>query len=185
MQQIIKLAIALVMLGSIGAAHAQVTAYIDSSDPDYPYLVIEGSNQADDVQVVGSKAQGLSVLSDSKLIFCSEGQPIQTIEFYGLNGDDRFENMTDVAVMAEGNSGNDTLIGGSSSDVLSGGPGRDNLFGQVGDDLIFGDAGNDKIIGGLGQDQLFAGTGEDQVIGDEDDIVATVAVGADFMMFAD
>ncbi len=55
-------------------------------------------------------------------------------------------------LVAHGEAGNDTLIGGSSGDDLNGGSGNDNLFGGSNDDYLAGDAGSDNLWGGAGSD---------------------------------
>ena len=68
-------------------------------------------------------------------------------------------------ILAEGGSGNDTLVGGGGPESLCGGPGNDMLDGGGGDDRLdypCSDAqdqtpGIDRLIGGGGDDQLNGG----------------------------
>lgn len=53
-----------------------------------------------------------------------------------------------------GGGGNDVLRGGPRRDDLSGGDGRDALRGGPGRDFLSGDAGNDQISGGVRRDVL-------------------------------
>lgn len=47
-----------------------------------------------------------------------------------------------------GNSGDDTLLGGAGDDTLYGGPGDDQMYGGNDDDTLFGAPGNDLMDGG-------------------------------------
>jgi hypothetical protein len=67
------------------------------------------------------------------------------IQFYGLGGNDRFENATSIKSTAYGGYGNDVLIGGSGNDTLYGGHDNDRLYGRGGTDSLFGDAGSDFL----------------------------------------
>ena len=90
---------------------------------------------------------------------------VQSIVFYGLDGDDGFTNDTWVKSTAFGGTGADVLKGGSGDDSLRGGDGHDDLFGRGGVDAIWGDAGSDLLVGGAGSDTLHA---KDGVAGNDD-----------------
>jgi Ca2+-binding RTX toxin-like protein len=62
-------------------------------------------------------------------------------------------------LVAYGEQGNDTLVGGSADDELHGGQGDDVLYGNDGNDDLFGDEGNDMLAGGFGDDSLVGGNG--------------------------
>ncbi|XP_072278607.1 uncharacterized protein [Pyxicephalus adspersus] len=68
---------------------------------------------------------------------------------------------TDVIFGADGN---DTLQGSDGKDYLSGGPGDDQVHGGEGDDFILGEAGNDLIYPGPGADSVYGGTGSDTLL---------------------
>ncbi|MEM6364667.1 MAG: calcium-binding protein [Planctomycetota bacterium] len=87
------------------------------------------------------------------------------LHLQGGSGHDRFENRSDIAMRAWGNSGNDHVLGGSGDDYISGGSGDDQLFGRTGDDIIRGDSGKDRVYGGLGDDDLDGGSERDWVFG--------------------
>ncbi|CDZ56241.1 T1SS-143 repeat domain-containing protein [Neorhizobium galegae] len=80
-----------------------------------------------------------------------------------------------VAVVFDGNEGNDTFIGGAGNDVARGGTGNDTFTGGLGADTIEGGAGNDII--NLGADQIVNGlaTTMDSIDGgaDHDKIILT------------
>ncbi len=100
-------------------------------------LVLTGSDE-DDAAWVRSG-------SDSVTAYISNGTSfdyrkfdagfVKSIDFFGLAGDDRFENQTNIPVDAYGGAGNDTLIGGSANDRLFG---DDNVI-----DMLVGDIDKD------------------------------------------
>jgi hypothetical protein len=97
---------------------------------------------------------------------------VQSIMFYGMDGNDAFTNDTWVKSTALGGTGDDVLKGGSGPDVLRGGGDDDDLLGRGGNDSIWGNAGTDLLVGGAGSDELNAkdGTaGNDSVYGDNQD----------------
>jgi Ca2+-binding RTX toxin-like protein len=57
-------------------------------------------------------------------------------------------------VIARGDAGNDTLIGGAGRDDLNGGAGLDTVAGRDGDDSLNGGDGPDTISGGDGNDTV-------------------------------
>jgi Ca2+-binding RTX toxin-like protein len=70
----------------------------------------------------------------------------------------------------DGDSANNTIIGGEGRDFLTGGDGNDTLTGGAsadtldggnGNDILFGGTGNDLLIGGAGINTLTGGTGDD------------------------
>lgn len=94
------------------------------------------------------------------------GTTVTQVHFHGGTGDDRVSaTNSSTPLVAEGENGNDTLIGGSGSDQLQGGAGNDVLRGNNGNDWLVGGAGNDTLTGGNGRDVLEGGTGNDQLTG--------------------
>ena len=109
------------------------------------------------------------------------GSPIGTwtrsvtrIDFHAGDGQNVFDNGTDIPSAAyggvnadnfRGGSGNDSLYGGAGNDTLYGGAGHDTLLGdnigQTGNDQLYGEGGNDTLRGGLGNDFLSGGFGDD------------------------
>ena len=90
------------------------------------------------------------------------------------------------ADVAQGDAGNDTLVGSG----FSAGPGQggaflarddlaDRLSGGAGDDLIQGAGGNDILLGGAGHDLLFGEWGNDRLSGGDGDDVLAGGLGAD------
>lgn len=94
------------------------------------------------------------------------GSSVNQVHFRGGDGNDTLNAQNaNVAVVAEGENGNDQLTGGSASDQLQGGNGNDSLRGNGGNDLLVGGNGNDVLNGGAGRDALYGGPGNDQLTG--------------------
>ena len=82
---------------------------------------------------------------------------VSKIEFHGGDGDDVFENHTSIPSVANGDLGNDRLVGGAANDTLNGGKGDDVMEGRGGDDKMIGANGDDTYLfsgGNLGFDQV-------------------------------
>jgi Ca2+-binding RTX toxin-like protein len=102
------------------------------------------------------------------------------LEVHGLGGDDVIES-TDLpastSLTANGEPGDDILIGGDGAELLSGGDGDDLILagsgddvasGGNGDDRLRGEEGDDVLDGGAGFDVLRGGAGTDLLLGGED-----------------
>lgn len=84
----------------------------------------------------------------------------------GTNGDDLLDFGTESNdLKINGNSGDDTIIGGSGDDQFNGNAGDDSISGGGGDDKINGNAGDDTIDGGDGDDTLKGNEGDDELSG--------------------
>lgn len=81
---------------------------------------------------------------------------------WGLEGNDSIDGAAANDFNANGNGGNDTILGGSGNDTLRGGGGNDNVSGNIGDDLIYGDKGDDTLVGGSGNDTIWGGNKGEQ-----------------------
>jgi serralysin len=102
---------------------------------------------------------------------------------------------TDVAMVVNGTSGNDSIklgLGNSTGNTVNGGDGIDQIRGSQGIDTINGDAGNDKIFGIGGADVLTGGSGSDQFryfttadsgLGSESDRITDFTIGSDKFNF--
>src|SRR3954469_16251826 len=93
---------------------------------------------------------------------------VSQIKFVGSDGNDYFQNTSNIVSNALGEGGNDTLIGGTVNDTLDGGDGDDNLNGADGNDTITGGAGNDFIDGAVGRNTLYGGIGDDTLVAGND-----------------
>ncbi|MDP3972925.1 MAG: C2 family cysteine protease [Candidatus Nanopelagicales bacterium] len=83
---------------------------------------------------------------------------VRRVVFHGGTGNDSLNaSSMRIPVVAYGNGGNDTLIGGSAADYLNGGTGSDTLRGNGGDDTIVAiDNGtSDTVVGGSGRDAIW------------------------------
>ena len=134
------------------------------------FLSLAGDDTAD----VGSVVQIISDVS-SDVIYQAEingmsqtfiNEPITNIFFEGNDGDDQFQNSTNLPSFIRGGMGNDTLIGGIGADTIVGSEGDDTLDGGAGADLLVGGSGNDTLNGNAGADRLLGQAGEDILNGD-------------------
>jgi Ca2+-binding RTX toxin-like protein len=131
-------------------------------------LQITGGSEADSVTVSEPTAGTINVefVSGGETLSVNfDKSQVQTIYFYGNEGNDTFRNTTDLVARASGHGGNDTLVGGSAADVLDGGEGDDNLDGGDGADKLYGGTGADNVNGGTGDDSLWGGAGDDTLSG--------------------
>lgn len=102
---------------------------------------------------------------------------VSQIVFYGGDGNDIFQNQTNVPSTAYGDAGLDQLYGGGGNDVLYGGGDYDVLYGGAGNDALNGgmggteyysNTGNDFLDGGAGDDLLYASDyGNNTLYGDD------------------
>lgn len=132
-------------------------------------LVIQSDNLATQAEVrqVGANLEVRDLLNNR--IFSQPAAMVQRVVFHGGNGADRFTQLANFPVWANGGGGNDTLTGGSRSDRLMGGPGLDTLVGNGGNDMLLGGADADTLRGGSGRDTLNGGNGADNLYGGADD----------------
>jgi uncharacterized protein (TIGR03118 family) len=122
-------------------------------------LMITGSRNDDHVLVrLQPKLQEIIVMAGGQQIGTFDVADVETIQFDGLAGDDRFHVVGRISIP--------TIVdGGAGDDALSGGRGSDILLGGLGDDMLLGMAGRDVLIGGDEADMLLGGTGDDLLIG--------------------
>jgi hypothetical protein len=129
--------------------------FTPSSTADASSLLNYLSNDDDNVRIskVGDDQYKVTINGESAYV---TGEELKRMKFDLLGGDDRLEvdANVDVPIMAEGNDGNDVLIGGSGDDTLWGGSGSDYIDGRAGNDTLGGVMGDTEgaIIGGEGRD---------------------------------
>jgi hypothetical protein len=136
--------------------------------------------EADEVLVWQDKSNLYVKFNDADYQF--DLQQFDRICFFGLGGDDRFQNLTGIDCFVDGGQGDDELVGGGGNDVLDGGAGNDTVSGQPshdvngdpwygpgGDDMIFGGEGDDTLEGGADKDILSGGAGNDVLDGGTED----------------
>ncbi len=116
---------------------------------------------------------------------------VQIVAF-GRGGDDQISldqaNGAMPPANFDGESGNDTLIGGSGADLLFGGPGTDLLVGRGADDILFGNGEDDSFTWnpGDGSDVVEGGDGSDSLLFNgsaADEIVSLLANGVRMVFF--
>jgi Ca2+-binding RTX toxin-like protein len=107
---------------------------------------------------------------------------VTRIAFEAGDGNNVFDNQTDIPSRADGGSGRDIFYGGSGRDTFYGDGGTDHLWGRGGDDYLNGDdyygTGNDWLHGGAGNDTLKGGRGGDHLYGEAGDDFLADWVGA-------
>lgn len=88
---------------------------------------------------------------------------------FGEGGPDRIELEPELGT-ANGQGGNDLLIGSKGGDSLRGGPGNDVIRGDdnppYNTDFLYGGPGNDRIYGGPGPNNIKGGPGRDLEVRD-------------------
>ncbi|HEX8522819.1 MAG TPA: calcium-binding protein [Tepidisphaeraceae bacterium] len=77
----------------------------------------------------------------------------------------QMDNAPSKTLVANGNGGNDTIVGSEFNDSLSGGDGDDVISGAIGRDKIYGGEGNDALNGNGGDDRIYGGNGNDTLVG--------------------
>lgn len=96
--------------------------------------------------------------------------------------DDRFDSRHGTTSgLINGESGNDTLIGGDNLSNMDGGSGDDLVFGHGGNDILAGGDGEDKLVGGDGNDRLDGGWGDDVLFGGAGNDVLIGGPGQDIL----
>jgi Ca2+-binding RTX toxin-like protein len=166
-----------------------VSVQIESSSSGYKYIVIDGSDYDDVIEVrsvnlnthvvqlhIEQWSNGVKLTATTSGYSWGAGRlaDFNPIAIQGRGGNDRIVNLTPVAMTAFAGSGNDVVIGGGGNDyingeaganTLSGGNGNDQLYGgELGDSIDGGD-GEDIINGYDGDDRLYGSFGNDQISG--------------------
>jgi Ca2+-binding RTX toxin-like protein len=103
---------------------------------------------AGDVFKVAAAAGGRARFDRTNLIpFSLDIATSERLDLNGLGGDDQFsaEPGTGLALIANGNEGNDSLSGSEGADTLLGGAGNDALTGGAGPDIVDGQNGDDVL----------------------------------------
>jgi len=142
-------------------------------------LYVRGSEGGDRIRLF-QLSKYLLIQNDDDIVERYTRSKIDTIVFFGGSKNDDFKvDGIRIPVLAYGNSGKDTLVGGSSSDTLVGGDGQDSLRGGRGDDLLFGGSNDDTLSGGENDDILFGGANRDRLKGDGGDDTVVGATAGD------
>jgi Ca2+-binding RTX toxin-like protein len=183
--------------------YAPDTLTVFGSDGDDEITVANGSirdaahaldfSGIDKVEILAGKGNDHVQISNSALL-----PAVREIHVSGGEGDDTLLDSSGtghslgaeravIAIILEGDEGDDiltgglfanTIGGGAGDDVIKGGGGDDAIDGGAGDDLLLGGAGHDMLTGGLGANTIGGAAGHDTVIesGDFDWIVTNTKV---------
>lgn len=123
-----------------------------------PFQLTETNVERIDLQAEGG--------NDTLGVQALTGTPVNQVAFHGGEGNDTLNGQAStVAIVADGEAGDDTLRGGTQSDQLQGGAGNDLLSGGAGSDWLAGGEGNDTVQGGAGSDVVEGGSGNDRLSG--------------------
>jgi hypothetical protein len=120
-------------------------------------LTVLGSRGDDDIDVF-LRRNKIDVVAGSKQVGSFDATEVNTIEVFGVRGNDEISVSSQIKATAliDGGVGNDRLFAGGGSTVLVGGPGKD---------LLIAGSGRDVLIGGTDTDVLKTGRGGSIVIG--------------------
>jgi uncharacterized protein (TIGR03118 family) len=143
------------LLGKI-TANAPGTSPVSASLHD-GVLTVLGSRGNDNI-VVFPRHDKIEVLAGFQTIGSFDVNSINTIEIFGVEGNDSISVSPGIHVttLADGGIGNDLAFGGGGASILLGGPGNDTLTGGRGRNLLIGGTGRDMLVG-LGNDDILIG----------------------------
>ncbi len=99
----------------------------------------------------------------------------------GSLGDDTITYTDEMDLIADGASGNDSIISGEGDDVINGGSGEDTIEAGWGQDTVYGDAGADQVNGSFGDDSIFGGDGNDTIDGGQHNDYLNGGAGNDLL----
>jgi Ca2+-binding RTX toxin-like protein len=138
-------------------------------------IVVDGAT----VGTVMSQSSG--DLSESDFLFAPSriAQEIAATEQSDLLDAGAVAALPGTRFVANGGSGDDTIIGAMGEDELLGGADDDQIKGMAGEDPLFGGAGFDRLEGGEGDDLLNGGSGGDTLVGGAGNDEMTGAGGPD------
>lgn len=119
------------------------------------------------------------VSGDTTKVRCTTTKTPTWVRVYTDDRNDSITNKTDLAVTADGGTGNDKITGGPRRDILRGDRGKDTIRGLGGNDWIDGSYDNDHIYGGDGGDRIEDGFGKDVVHGQNGDDLFLGGTGDD------
>ncbi len=150
-------------------------------------IVIEGSDQADNVVVTHQVGDKNNKYDDKIVVTWTSGGVTQSksfdlyklvdqgdkyqavrnvdyLEFSGGAGNDKFWNQTSLVSYLNGGEGNDELHGGSDYDQIAGGEGSDKIWGNGGHDYLYAnevdDQGYENSV-----EVIHGGAGDDRIWG--------------------
>ena len=138
--------------------------------------VVIGGDAFDNHVIVQRVDDSLRVSVVNESTFNFDFDSVESLRFIGRNGNDIFNNETNIRTVAAGNNGNDRLISGN---------GNDRLFGDAGNDIITSSGGTNTLNGAGGNDTITGGTGLDTIFGFDGDDVINSGAGDDYIVAGD
>jgi serralysin len=146
------------------------------------YQTIWDSAGTDTINYVGSKDVQIDLLA-ATLDYTPTGGGVVSFAHNVWGGYTIAEGV--VIENAQGDRGNDVLLGNAAANKLSGGEGNDTLMGRAGNDILEGAKGTDTLLGGDGNDSLNGGDGNDVLNGGAGNDVLNGHKGVDTFIFTD
>ena len=141
-------------------------------------LIIQGDDEANIIRVITHSDQIGVYLDGVRKDFAAID--VQRLVFAGGDGDDFFQNRTDLPLDANGGAGDDMLVGGTADDTLFGDEGNDRLVGGAGTDTLLGGTGADTLEGNEGADFIEGEDGNDSAFGGDGSDAINLGQGNDF-----
>lgn len=137
-------------------------------------FVISASDDSKNIH--GNGGQDMVIITGNQGMILDMDQAGLTIA-EGGSGDDTIISGGPNGVFMKGGSGHSTLIGGMGDDVLVGGSGHNTLIGGSGKSVIYAGPKGDKIYASKGGSIIYAGGGADMIFGSVGDDVIEVGHG--------
>lgn len=122
-------------------------------DADSTSVRVTGGDAADVVSI--SRRGGSIVVIENGQRHAFDEATVAFVQVEAGGGDDRVSAARlDRRLIAYGQAGDNTIVGGAGDDLLHGGPGANRIFGRVGADQLTGGAGAELLDGGAGDDRI-------------------------------
>ena len=158
------------------------------TSPIGPSNTVHGTGGDDSVHL--SKASGLAGLLglyevnvNGQTSYMTKQQLENTnFELHGGNDTLVVDANVTADITANGDSGDDVMIGGNGDDNLSGGRGDDVIAGRGGNDELSGGRGDDVQLGGRGNDVMLGGRGNDVMLGGRGNDLLVGGKGLDLLL---
>jgi Ca2+-binding RTX toxin-like protein len=118
--------------------------------------------------------QDVSMEGVDRVVFEASDVPVRD-DIRGIGGAASGDLPFPLILQADGQGGDDLIVGGNAADLFDGGRGADTMSGKNGDDSLFGkqqadrlfgSAGDDLFTGGGGGDLIYGGVARDQAYGE-------------------
>ena len=137
---------------------------VSNGDAGFDVVEINGSPTAGDVFTARPNGPRAAI-DRTNLVPFTVDFTAEALTVNGEGGDDQLTvapGLPGLLVIADGESGNDSLSGAEGADSLIGGAGNDTMNGGGGSDLVDGQEGDDRLFARDGQGDLVrGGTGND------------------------